>query len=79
MKYPNVISVKPILEYKVLIKYDNGENRIFDVSPYIIGEWFGKLAIPEVFKTVRPAGNTIEWIDGQDIAPHELYELSIPA
>ena len=30
-----------------------------------------------VFYTVRPCGNTIEWADGQDIAPHELYELSV--
>jgi len=30
-----------------------------------------------VFNTVRPCGNTIEWSDGQDIAPHELYELSV--
>ena len=27
----------------------------------------------------KPCGTTVEWDDGQDIAPHELYELSVPA
>ena len=40
--------------------------------------WFGLLADKNYFKTVRilPDGLGIEWRDGQDIAPHELYELS---
>ena len=40
--------------------------------------WFGLLADKNYFKTVRilPDGFGIEWRDGQDIAPHELYELS---
>ena len=59
-----------------LLIIETGENKLFDVSPYIKGEWFGKLSDPDVFNTVRPCGNTVEWADGQDIAPHELYELS---
>ena len=42
-----------------------------------MGEWFGKLKDYSFFSTVHPSGDTIEWADGQDIAPHELYELSI--
>ena len=33
----------------------------------------------QFFKTVHISGKTVEWADGQDIAPHELYELSVPA
>ncbi len=65
-------------DFRIYIEYDNGEKRIFDVSPYIIGEWFGKLKNPDVFKTVHPKGDTVEWQGGQDIAPHELYDLSEP-
>jgi len=75
---PNVLKVKPLSDYKVLITFDTGEEKIFDVSPYISGTWFGLLKDTEYFKTVHPVGDTIEWADGQDIAPHELYELSIP-
>ncbi len=76
---PNVkvLNVKPLEDYKLLLEFVTGEKKVFDVGPYISGEWFGKLKDVNVFKTVRPCGNTIEWIGGQDIAPHELYEFSI--
>ena len=73
-----VLEVKPLADYKVLVAFENGEQKIFDVSPYISGDWFGKLKDTELFKTVRVAGNTIEWTGGQDIAPHELYDDSVP-
>ena len=79
MLQPKVITVKPLPDYKLLIEYANGERKIFDVKPYIIGDWFGELKDENIFKTVRPCGTTVEWEDGQDIAPHELYELSVSA
>ncbi len=78
MKYPNVVQVKPIDNYNVIITFENGEVKRFDVKPYIRGSWFGQLKNKADFDTVRPCGNTIEWSGGQDIAPHELYELSNP-
>lgn len=78
MKYPNVTQVKPTDNYNVIVTFENGEIKRFDVKPYIRGEWFGKLKNKDDFETVRPCGNTIEWSGGQDIAPHELYELSDP-
>lgn len=77
MKYPIVLNVVPQEDYSVIITFENGEIKKFNVMPYINGEWFGQLRDIAVFNTVRPCGNTIEWIDGQDIAPHELYELSV--
>ena len=38
------------------------------------GSWYGKLAGEEYFRRVQPSGRTVVWPDGQDIAPHELYE-----
>ena len=74
-----LISVTPLEDYKLLIEYDNAEKRIFDVKPYITGSWYGMLSDYSFFNTVRICGKTVEWADGQDIAPHELYELSVPA
>ena len=76
MKYPNVLKVIPQADYSVIVTFETGEIKKFDVKPYISGEWFGKLTDIAVFNSVHPCGNTIEWADGQDIAPHELYELS---
>lgn len=75
---PKIIKVVPMNDYRLKIIYDTGETRIFNVTPYISGDWFGQLRDPAIFKTVHPAGRTVEWSGGQDIAPHELYELSIP-
>ena len=79
MLQPRAIDVTPLADYKVVVTFDTGEARIFDVMPYISGDWFGKLRSIEVFNTVRVVGNTIEWAGGQDIAPHELYDYSVPA
>lgn len=76
MDYPKVESVKPIDNYIIIVTFANGEIKQFDVKPYIKGSWFGKLKDIKVFNTVHPNNDTVEWADGQDIAPHELYELS---
>lgn len=77
MKYPIVLNVVPNDDYSVVVTFDTGEIKKFNVKPYICGDWFGKLKDFSVFNTVHPCGNTIEWADGQDIAPHELYEMSV--
>lgn len=79
MLQPKLLQVKPLPAYKLFLHYETGEKKIFDVTPYIMGSWFGKLKDPEYFCTVHLAGISVEWADGQDLAPHELYELSIPA
>ena len=75
---PNVLEVTPMEGCHLRIHFDTGEIKVFDVTPYIQGEWYGKLVDPVYFATVHPSGRTVKWSDGQDIAPHELYELSIP-
>lgn len=77
MLQPKVTHVKPLAEYKLLLTFETSEQKIFDVSPYISGDWFGKLRDLEYFNTVRLSGRTVEWVGGQDIAPHELYDCSI--
>lgn len=78
MKCPKILKVIANDDYNLIITYENGETKRFDVKPYIIGEWFGQLKDISIFKSVMPCGNTVEWCGGQDIAPHELYDLSVP-
>ena len=78
MLQPKVISVLPLDNYKLLIEYETGERKKFDVKPYIRGNWYGELKDKTNFNTVHPRGSTVEWLDGQDIAPHELYDMSVP-
>lgn len=77
MLQPQILEVIPLSDYRLSLKYETGENKIFDVTPYISGEWFGKLKDIDFFNTVRVSGLSIEWAGGQDISPHELYDNSL--
>ena len=70
----NILAEMNLL-YLMVGKY-NGEEKKFDVKPYIKGEWYGNLKDVAYFKSVSVDGYTIVWPDGQDICPDELYELS---
>lgn len=78
MLQPKLIKVEPIAPLKLRLAYETGEVKLFDVSPYATGSWYGELKDESYFRTVHllPGGVGIEWNDGQDIAPHELYEQS---
>ena len=88
MLQPRVISVLPLPDYRLLVEYATGERKIFDVKPYISGDWYGESYISgdwygeledlDTFNTVRPCGTTVKWKGGQDIAPDELYCNSVP-
>lgn len=81
MLQPRLVNVEPVGHLKLKLTYETGEVKLFDVSPYANGSWFGELREDAYFRTVRmlPGGTGIEWNNGQDIAPHELYECSAPA
>jgi hypothetical protein len=75
MLRPTAIKVEAICEYQILVEIDNGEKKIFDVEPYIQGDWYGKLRAYEYFKRVNTDGFTVVWSEGQDICPDELYDM----
>ncbi len=78
MLQPKLLSVVPQDDYMLLLTYETGEVKNFDVKPYISGSWYSELLEKGYFRTVQvlPGGVGIEWRNGQDIAPHELYEQS---
>ena len=79
MKLPKIVSVQPIENYKLKLGYETGEVKIFNVLPYMSGQWYEELYDLDYFKSVHLVsdGQGIEWGNGQDIAPHELYDMSI--
>ena len=76
MLRPKPVEVTPLDNYNLSLVFDNGEHKIFDVKPLINGEWFGELQNMSIFKTVKIADNTVEWVNGQDVCPDDLYYLS---
>lgn len=78
MLRPAIVQVKVICAYHLQVLFDTGETKLFDMAPYIKGEWYGKLRLFGYFKCVSTDGFTVIWPDGQDICPDELYDLGKP-
>lgn len=80
MPQPRLTSVKPLDALRLLLVYEDGDTREFDVAPYVSGPWYGELSDATYFRRVRLTedGTGVEWPHGQDIAPHELRDLSSP-
>lgn len=73
---PKAINVEVLNDYKLKITFDNGEMGIFDVTPYFKFRIFKELKDNNKFKKVKVEGLSIEWENGADICPDELYENS---
>ena len=73
------IAVKPLNDYILSVMFSNGEHRYFDVKPYLEIPFFAPLKNMEQFKQVFVNDFTVEWKNCRDIAPHELYDDSMPA
>lgn len=74
---PKAIDVKPLNDYKLEIKFDNEEIKIFDVKPYFKFKIFKELQQNKKFDKVKISGLSIEWENGADICPEELYNNSV--
>lgn len=74
---PKAIDVKILEDYKLEILFDNNQKRIFDVKPYFKFKIFKELQDIKKFATVKIAGLSIEWENGADICPDELYNNSV--
>ena len=73
---PKAIEVKPLENYILEIKFSNGEIRRFDVKPYLNHKAFEQLKEIDMFNTVKIDGLSVEWKNGADICPDELYNNS---
>ncbi|MEG1120525.1 MAG: DUF2442 domain-containing protein [Bacteroidales bacterium] len=75
---PRAKEVKYISDYNLLIKFTNDEERIFNISSLLADKWFAPLSDINLYKQVYVIGGTIEWNNGIDICPDDLYNLSQP-
>ena len=68
--------VKPSENYTLLLTFNNGEVRRFDMKPYLDLEMFIELRNLKVFNSVRKSYDTIQWDNEADIDPDILYNES---
>jgi len=74
--YLAVKDVKPLKDYYLLLKFENNEERIFDVKPYLEIGKFKELKDKKLFKSVKVCFDSIEWANQLDLDPELLYEKS---
>ena len=74
--YLAVKHVKALENYNLLLTFENGEKRQFDMSPYLNLGIFRELTDEKMFKTVKTNFDTIEWDNEADIDPEILYRES---
>ena len=65
--------------YRIMLLFNNGEQRIVDLSQSLNGEVFAPLKDIGFFKRFSIKFNTIEWENGTDFAPEYLYEIGTVA
>lgn len=76
---PDIIEVKALDDYKIYLKFKNGEEKIYDMNNFIKNyKMYSKLKDKEYFQKIKIRKDTIEWENGEDIAPEYLYHDSIP-
>ncbi len=74
--YNGVVSVMATEGHKLILRFDNDEERVFDVTPLLSIGRFRELAAPEVFRRVKVSFDSVEWENGLDLDPEYLYEKS---
>ena len=77
--YLSIIKVEPLDNYLLKLTFENNEERIFDVKPFLNKGKFNELADMQAFKSVHINFDTVEWNNNLDLDPESLYELSKPA
>ena len=59
--------------YLIKILFETKEEKIYDMKPLMEKKFYNKLKRKEYFKKVKPRGETIEWENGEDVCPEDLY------
>jgi len=75
--YLAVKDVTPQDNYLLLLTFENGEKRHFDMKPYLDFGIFQELKDLRLFRTVKKSFDSIEWDNEADFDPEVLYQKSI--
>ena len=75
----DVVKVEATPDHLLHLEVENGEKRIFDMSPYLDKKPFVQLKDSPLFAKAYVDYGTVVWPGEIDIAPETLYDRSRPA
>jgi len=70
---PYVKSAQAMDGYCLLLTFENGEKRVFDLKPYFDKPIFAGLKNIALFKTARVVSGSVEWQGEIDLSYDTLY------
>ena len=72
----DIIRVEPREDNTLLVVFENQEQRLFDMTPYLEKKPFSRLKGSPLFMRATVAYGTVVWPGNIDIAPETLLEFS---
>ncbi len=71
--YPSVVKAAANEDFTLAIVFDNGEEGVLDMKPYLDFGVFQRIRDHGLFKRVRVAFDTVQWDCGVDLDPEFIY------
>ena len=75
--YHCVTSVNATEGHRLIVGFDNGETRVFDVTPLLATGRFRELRSQDLFGKVKVVFDTVAWDNGLDLDPEYVYAQSL--
>lgn len=74
----DVVSVKAHADNFLLLVFENGQSRRFDMTPLLEKKPFSRLKGSPLFFQAAVGFGTVVWPGNIDIAPETLWDRSVP-
>lgn len=76
--YFSVKDVEPQGDYTLILTFEDGKRKLFDMKPFLETGVFRSLKDQKVFRSARVSFNTVAWDNDIDFDPEALYEGGLP-
>lgn len=76
--YFSVKKVEAHSDFTLVVTFENGERKRFDMKPYLETGVFRELKDLRLFKTARVSFNSVAWDNDADFDPEALYDGGLP-
>ena len=74
---PRVTHLTPQTDHRLLLEFDNGETRLFDLTPWLDKGVFRMLRDSPEFAQARVVDGSVEWPGEIDLSYDTLYVRSV--
>ena len=74
---PYVLTASPLPDHRLVLTFDNGERRMFDLTPYLDKGVFRALKDQDQFALAQVVDGSVEWPGEIDLSYDTLYLRSV--